>query len=599
MGHGQTEHCVDECNLKTINRMRHYVLIFLSVSLFACKGGDGSKKETSETSGGAAVMYHNGDILTMAGDSASYAEALVVKDGKIAFVGSKDEAMKAAGAGHKMVDLQGRTLIPGFVDGHSHLTNYADATLQADLNPPPIGRVESISDIIQAIKDLKTKMKADDTTLLVGVGYDADQLKEKRHPNAADLDAIFPTNPVVLKHASGHMLVANTAAFKKLGLGKDTKDPEGGNFIRKKGSTELDGLVQEMAMQPFVPWLTKSMDFEVEMKKLKDAQDYYASCGVTTAAEHLAMPAKVELLQKAAQEKRLYLDLVVTPAFIMAKELLGTGKLPWRQYNNHLNFIGLKMATDGSPQGKTAFLSKPYHTPVPGCNSDCRGFPNMTQEQINQLMLACYKNNVQLYSHCNGDASIDMMIKGHQYAIRTLGDSATDRRTVIIHSQIMRPDQLGEYKKYGMLPSFFTNHTYYWGDVHIANLGKERAGFISPMRSAIDMGIKSTNHTDGIVTPMDQMFLLWTSVNRVSRSGQSVGAAQRITPYEGLRALTAYGAYEYFEEKSKGTLEAGKLADLVILDKNPLKVDPAAIKDIRVMETFKEGKSVYVREAAK
>jgi predicted amidohydrolase YtcJ len=147
-----------------------------------------------------------------------------------------------------------------------------------------------------------------------------------------------------------------------------------------------------------------------------------------------------------------------------------------------------------------------------------------------------------------------------------------------------------------MIPSFFTNHTYYWGDVHIANLGKERAGFLSPMRSAIDKGILATNHTDNIVTPMDQLFLLYTSVNRISRNGVVVGEAERITAYEGLKAQTINGAYEYFEEDIKGSLKAGKMADLVILDKNPLKVDVGDIKNIKVLETIKEGKTVYKKQ---
>jgi hypothetical protein len=208
-------------------------------------------------------------------------------------------------------------------------------------------------------------------------------------------------------------------------------------------------------------------------------------------------------------------------------------------------------------------------------------------------MLGCYSNKVQLYSHCNGDASIDMMISGHEYAMRKLNDSTSDRRTVIIHSQIMRPDQLVTYKKYKMLPSFFTNHTFYWGDVHIANLGMERASFLSPMKSALDMDIIATNHTDASVTPMDQLFLLWSSVNRLSRNNVVVGEAQRIDAYRGLKALTINGAYQYFEENTKGSLKAGKLADLVILDKNPLKVDAISIKDIKVMETIKEGKSIF------
>jgi hypothetical protein len=177
--------------------------------------------------------------------------------------------------------------------------------------------------------------------------------------------------------------------------------------------------------------------------------------------------------------------------------------------------------------------------------------------------------------------------------VAAVGDPKKDRRTIIIHSQIMRPDQLDAYKRLGLLPTFFTAHTHYWGDVHLANLGAQRGGFISPLATATKKGVIYGNHTDTIVTPIDQMSLLWTAVNRVSRTGQVVGASERVSPYQGLKAQTTYGAYLYFEEKDKGTLAAGKLADLVILDRNPLKVKPMAIRDIRVMETIKDGKTVY------
>ena len=563
------------------------VLIFFA----ACNNATQTTTATNDTT--KATMYYGGDIITMEGDNATYAESIVVKDGKIIFVGGKDEAMKAAGDGHNMIDLQGKTMLPGFIDGHSHLLTIADGTMQANLSPAPVGTVASVPDIISALKELKTKQQFSDTSLLIGWGYDQDFLSEKRHPTAAELDAAFPTNPVVLIHTSGHMLVANTLAFKLAGVSAATKDPTGGTFIRKKGSDELEGLVQEMAMVSFMPLTKAVLSDEQEFKKLKAAHEYYASCGVTTAAEHLVTLEKMPLLAKAAAANLLFIDLEAAPSFQMAKELLGTGKITWGVFNNHLKYCGLKIATDGSPQGKTAFLTKPYLTPVPGCSHDCKGFPNLTQEQINELMLGCYSNKVQLYSHCNGDASIDMMISGHEYAMRKLNDSTSDRRTVIIHSQIMRPDQLATYKKYKMLPSFFTNHTFYWGDVHIANLGMERASFLSPMKSAMDMDIIATNHTDASVTPMDQLFLLWTSVNRLSRNGVVVGEAQRIDAYHGLKALTINGAYQYFEENTKGSLKAGKMADLVILDKNPLKVDPMTIKNIVVLETIKEGNSVY------
>jgi len=305
------------------------------------------------------------------------------------------------------------------------------------------------------------------------------------------------------------------------------------------------------------------------------------------------MPEKMPLLETAARQGVFTIDLVATPAFIMAPQLVGTDKLKWGSYNQGLKYGGIKVAVDGSPQGKTAFLTQAYLTPVPGCEKDCRGFANITQEDLNKLFVLLYKNKVQIYSHCNGDAAVDMMIAAHQFAEQQLGEVNTDRRTVIIHSQIMRPDQLDAYTKYGLLPSFFTNHVYYWGDTHLANLGPQRAGYISPLRSALNKGIRATNHTDNTVTPVDPLFLLWSSVNRLTRSDKVLGENERVSPYDGLRALTINGAFEYFEEGSKGSLEPGKLADLVILDRNPLKVEPVKIKDIRVLETIKADKTVY------
>jgi hypothetical protein len=193
--------------------------------------------------------------------------------------------------------------------------------------------------------------------------------------------------------------------------------------------------------------------------------------------------------------------------------------------------------------------------------------------------------------HANGDAAIDMLLRAHEYA--AAGSLDKDRRTTIIHSQFVRADQLDKYAAYKLIPSFYTEHTYYFGDTHVLNRGREQAYFLSPMRAAIDKGIRPTNHTDFVVAPLDQMFVMWTAVNRLSRGGEVIGPDQRITALEALKAITINAAYQYREEASKGTLEVGKLADLVILDKNPLTVDPMAIKDIKVVETIKEGKTIY------
>ncbi len=570
---------------------------FATLMLIILASCSQQQKSEDKKDPNAAVMYYNGDILTMEGDEPKYVESVVVKEGKILFAGDKSEAMKQAGKGHIMVDLKGKTMLPGFIDGHSHILMYAAELMNGKLSPPPIGSVTSIADVISEMKRVKAELRASDTTWLLGSGYDQDFLAENRHPNAEDLDAAFPTNPVLLLHSSGHMLVANSAALIKAGIDENTKDPDGGTIIRKKGTSIPEGLIQEMGMLPFSQFMSNSQGMAKDTELLLRAVDYYASCGVTTANEGMLLEEKLPLIQSVEKQGNIKIDIVALPAFTYAKDVAGTGKITWGKYNNHINYGGIKMSVDGSPQGKTAFLSKPYLTEVPGCKNDCRGFPNLSQEQVNELFLLCYRNNIQLFSHCNGDASTDMMIKGHESAIKVLNDSVSDRRTVIVHSQIIRPDQLDSYKRYKLFPTFFTNHTFYWGDVHIANLGEERASFISPMNTADSKGIISSNHTDCTVTPMDQMNLIWTSVNRVTRSGKVLGEAEKISPYDGLKALTINGAYEYFEEASKGSLKAGKLADMVILDRNPLKVDPMSIKDIKVVETIKEGKTVFEGKA--
>ncbi|TRZ75259.1 MAG: hypothetical protein D4R97_02755 [Bacteroidetes bacterium] len=301
-------------------------IYFIAFSFLAFLSCNQSLKKTTSTNAADAI-YYGGDIITMESDIANYAEAVAVKNGKIVFVGTKAEAEKMRGNSTVMNDLQGKTLIPGFIDGHSHLTNYADALLQADLNPPPIGKVNSIAGIITALKELKEKTNASDTAWLVGVGYDQDFLQEKRHPTAADLDSAFPTNPVILKHTSAHMLVANSAAFNAAGITAATKDPAGGTIIRKKGTKVPEGLVQEVAMYAFLPLISKPLPMEQEMEKLKKAQDYYASCGVTTAADHLVLADKMAIFEYAANHNKLFLDMEVLPFFLMAKELVGTGKL--------------------------------------------------------------------------------------------------------------------------------------------------------------------------------------------------------------------------------------------------------------------------------
>lgn len=537
------------------------------------------------------LLIYGGDILTMSGSKPGYVEAVMVRDDRIVYVGQLKEAERYADKSTRRLDLHGRALLPGFIDAHSHLLSYADTVDLADLHSPPVGSITSIPEMVSALQ--RYAAQRPQGSWIVGAGYDQDQFKEKRHPTAADLDQAFPDRPVVLVHVSGHMLVANSEAMRIAGINAASPDPAGGRIIRVDGSNRPAGLMQEGAMMPFGALALKPPALDIAIRNIQRALKDYAAAGITTANEGLLPEARLQLLQTAAARKALSLDVIALPAAAYAQKLLANPDFVWNKYVQGLKFGGVKVQVDGSPQGKTAFLTEAYLTPVPGCTSNCRGFSNLTQEQLNEIVLKAYQAKVKVFAHCNGDAAADMMLKAAGEAEKTLKNARAGEGTVIIHSQIIRPDQIRAYQKQGFIPSFFTNHTYFWGDVHLENLGAKRANFISPLKSAARAGILFTNHTDTPVTPMNQLFLVWSAVNRVSRTGKTIGEAEKVSPYLALKAITINGAFQYGEQKDKGTIELGKLADFVILDRNPLKVPEAEIKNIKVEETIKSGKTVF------
>jgi len=300
-------------------------------------------------------------------------------------------------------------------------------------------------------------------------------------------------------------------------------------------------------------------------------------------------------MQRAAAAGANIIDVVAYPFVtdfdaVLAANPIGT----WGRYVNHVKLGGGKITLDGSPQGRTACFTTPYLTGGPGGEQDWRGEPVLPEAQVNSFVRKVYDLGLPLNIHANGDAAIDELLRAHEFA--AAGDLARQRHVTVIHSQFVRPDQLERFVAYRITPSFFTLHTFYFADTHLRQRGEAQTFFISPMRAAIDKGLRPTNHTDFVVAPLDQMFVMWTAVNRISRQGVVIGPDQRITPLEALKAITINVAYQYSEEASKGSLEPGKLADLVILDRNPLRVDPMQIKDIKVVETVKEGKTIYTAQ---
>ncbi|WP_296204235.1 amidohydrolase [Psychrobacter sp. UBA3962] len=539
-----------------------------------------------------AHLYYNGDIIPMNTHQPSTVEAVVEQGGKIVYVGNLEKA-KDQFTDIEQVDLKGKTLLPGFIDPHSHFGMVSNTMGQVDLNSPPVGNISNIEQMLAALVAYKKNNNIADGEWLYGWGYDESQLTDKRHPTKMELDKALPNNPVYIQHASGHMGVANSLALEKMQVSAETKNPEGGMIARLPNSSEPSGLVQETAMYPFVGHMLQVLNSK-QAEFFDQTQDFYAEKGITTAQDGMTDREAIRFFQSQADQGRLKIDLVSLAGFSELESNLKDSDFKFKDYKNGFKVQGTKIIADGSPQGKTAYFTQPYLTQVEGCDKDCTGLPSLSQDTLNDLFKLAYQADNQLFIHANGDASIDMILKAHEYAAEALQQPLDkDRRTVVIHSQFVRPDQLQTFKKYHIEPSFFTNHAYFWGDVHIENLGKKRAEFLSPIVSADKLGLKYTNHSDATVTPTDPIFTLWTAVNRVSRSGKVIGSEQKASPYQALKSITSHAAYQLFEEDSKGTLEVGKVADFVVLEKNPLTVKPMQIRDIKVVTTIKNGKPIY------
>jgi hypothetical protein len=566
------------------------------VAAWALTVGCGGAPTRSAPAGGAAAdtIYAGGEIVTV-NEAQPTAEAVAVKDGKILAVGTRlDVAQAHQGPETKTVDLRGRTLLPGFIDAHSHYINSLLVANQAKLYAPPAGPGKDVDSIVAALKAFAGERKIAKGEMIMGYGYDENVMPGGRLLNRDDLDAAFPDNPVRIDHVSMHGAVMNSLALKQYGFSAATRTPPGGIIVRKPGTNEPWGLIMETAFEPVIKQ-AQPMTPEQEIAWSRAGQMLYAEAGMTTAHEGATFLPQLQAMKRAADAGAHIIDVVAYPFITdldqIIREFPVTG---WGTYTKGLKIGGVKVTIDGSPQGRTAFFTTPYLTGGPGGQKAWSGELAAPQDVINQGIKRIYDSGVPLNIHANGDGAIDAFLKAHEFA--AAGDLAKDRHVTMIHAQFTRKDQIPKMVEYRIRPSFYTLHTYYFAEAHIANRGKEQAMAISPMRAAIDAGLHPTNHTDFVVAPLDQMFMLWSAVNRVSRAGAEIGADQRISPLEGLKAMTIWAAEQYGEQASKGTLEPGKLADLVILDQNPLTVEPTAIKDIKVMETIKGGTSIYVRQ---
>ncbi|MFO0424538.1 MAG: amidohydrolase [Planctomycetia bacterium] len=558
----------------------------------------------------ADTLYTGGDILTMRGTAPEYVESLVERDGRILFVGPLAEARSLVDAKAATVDLGGKTLLPGFIDTHGHFVYFGKNLVDANL----FGCTD-IADLVARMKKQVEQTPADGW--IVGFGYQARGLKEGRAPTSEELDQVSADRPVMIVDSSGHLGAANAAAFKAAGITAETPDPTGGMFTRKADGKSLAGPMEETALNAV---RSKRPPFtgELAARTITGAAEVWASHGQTTAMEAgLGLGNDdIGIVLNAIDKQLLPIDLYVAAKDSALDDTLAAAYTVASQYNpqaggiveklraarpdldrryvNRVRLGGVKFWLDGSLD--TAWFTQPYTQNPPGKSGAFSGYRQIPDEALDAIFETYWPTQLQIHMHMNGDAAADQALAAIAKAVKKHG--MHDHRPVFVHASWLRGDQIEKMKVCGAIPSFLTAGIIPGGDAVVKLWGPERSAGAMASRSFLRAGLPFTYSHDAPVSPVPSILaLVDAGVNRLSGSGKVVGPDERVGPYDSLRAVTSTAAYQLKEEKMKGTLEAGKLADLVILDKNPLKVEPTTIKDIAVVETIKEGRTVYTRKA--
>lgn len=537
----------------------------------------------------ADLIFLGQNIITM---DASNVSAVAVRGDRIVVAGSEQDARALQGEGTRVIELGERALLPGFIDAHGHFAGVARYVDMLDLSSPPVGDVTSVDDIVRKLQRRIENRNIPPGELVYGYGYDDSLLAELRHPDRDDLDRASSDHPIVIRHVSGHLLAANSMALLEAGVGANTADPAGGIIRRRPGSDEPDGVMEETAMQ-FFPGTGELLTPQRQSELRREAVQIYAGYGITTIQDSNVSQAYVDRLKAEGLEQEYAADIVT---FVMGNPLpddvLATVAAD-TSYTGGVRNGGVKFTLDGSPQGRTAWMSEPYNAGPRGAAADYVAYPSYDPDAWLNRIGPLLERGVPVLAHANGDAAIELMIDG--VANATAAGPVPDHRSVIIHAQLIREDQLDRVAELGIIPSFYSVHPFFWGDWHRLSFGEERARFISPVQAAIARDIPFTVHNDSPIVPPDMMRLVEITVNRETRSGFVLGPDQRASVMQALHAITLGVAYQYFEEDEKGSITVGKRADLVILEDNPLTVATSELGEVSVLETFARGKSIFKR----
>ena len=523
----------------------------------------------------------NGKIVTM-DEGETIAEATAIKYGRFLKVGTTAEVEKLIDEDTKVIDLKGKTVVPGLIDSHCHMMDEgAQRKLYVDVSEE--AGVHSISDLVSKLKE-----RADETPKgewVLGYQEDDSKLAEKRHPSRYDLDKVSTMHPVMVITVGGHFRMVNSLALEKAGVTKDTADPVGGKFDRDETGLPIGGL-HETAIKVVIP---EEVDLPTREQSREGAREILRDCartGLTCVYDTVRknqIRAAIDLKNRGELPIRVRMDVMIDlfPELDKLGIYRGLG-------DDGLRVCGLKFFFDGAISARTAAVTEEYLN-RPGFY----GVMATTREIATKTIMDAYKEGYRISAHANGDRAIEMYLDIMQEAQKKY--PREDPRNRDIHCTVITPKLVERIKKLGILPTIFGPYVYYHGDKLIPAFGEERLERMFAARSFLDAGVKIAAHSDHPCAPYPPMMAIHGLVNRKTKAGKPIGQSQKLSVMEALKLYTVHSAYQQMDEDKLGSIEEGKLADMVVLGEDILTIDTEKIKDIPIEMTIVDGKVVYQR----
>lgn len=515
-------------------------------------------------------IYYNGNIITVDKYN-TIVESIIVKNGLIINLGNSKDMLKLKENDSKLIDLNGNTLIPGFYDPHGHISFFSIIKDAIRLD-----EIKTINELINKIKNEIINRKIMKDQFVLCYGLDNTVFIEYDILSRYDIDKISTTNPILIIHSSGHEAICNSYIINDINNDKD--------LLKYHDNTIKNGKLSEVFINYYLgKKISKKQVFGTE--NINKILEYYISHGFTTIFDAGIDYNSYLLYKNIAEENKLSIDIYALSLIDCAKELIKDDCTNIK-YENHYKIGGVKVWLDGSPLIKTSWLTKPWY------NTYEYGNKILSDEKLISILKLCIENNWQGQFHVNGDAAIDQFLKCYKAVDGP--KKLKNNRFVLIHCQNIREDQIKELSQYNIILSIFNDHVYYWGDYYYnVLLGSERSQNISPLGWANKYNIIYTLHQDIPIVYANQILAIHNAVNRKTKNNMLLGKEHCISVIDAIKAVTINCAYQNFEEKIKGSIEIGKYADFIILNKNPLTINKEEIKDIQILETIKNGKTIY------